>query len=357
MNVYKCLICGEIYTFLRDIEWHIETEHWIEAEEQGVSNCYEIIPKEELEAQLRALKTIERRLMTLAKEEKEEYPKPYKYQGKYYYPYYGQVYRSQDKSLFLCLEHQFVTNSPREMLMHLLKEHSEKEGKEFGIQVCSEMILNRIRNKYGSTERISEEDLGRYAKEELKEIFMLKELTTPTKSKALLGYANEKVERLKEFLTNEEVDLCPVCHRDSWSTFSNPVYEYKAKEVLAKVVKNTRTWKKYQRARNEALSDIKKAMPRLQDYLKDLGYRPKINGQRVFVPIHKVIHLSLEHPKVLERLLAEKVIESTKIMKLHSAIHEKKSQEKLSQVFRVIPVEERLTKGEKAFKKWLEKGS
>jgi len=353
MNVYKCLICGEIYTSLRDIEWHVETEHWIEAEEQGVSNCYEIIPKEELEAQLETLKTIEKKLMTLAKEKKEEYPKPYKYQGKYYYPYYGQVYRSQDKSLFLCLEHQFVTSSASEMLKHLLKEHGQKEGKEFGKQVCAEIVLDRIRNKFGSTERISPEDLRRYAEEELKEIFMLKELTTPTKSKALLGYASEKIGRLKEFLTNERVEICPVCNRDSWSTFSDPAYQYKAREVLTEIAKNTKTWKRCQKDREEALSDYKKPIPRLQDYAKNLVYSATIDSKRVKVPIHKVIHLSLEHPKVLERLLAERVIDSKDIMKLHSAIHERKSEEKLRQHFRVTNVENRLSPEERLRYRWL----
>ena len=186
---------------------------------------------------------------------------------------------------------------------------------------------------------------------------MLKELTHPMKSKALLGYTDEKIRRLEEFLTNEKVDLCPICNRDSWLTFSDPKYEAKAKEVLNQVAKNTKTWKRFQRAREEALSDYKKPMPRLQDYAKNLIYTVTIDNKRVKVPVHKIIHLSLVHPRVLERLITEKLIQCSKIAKLHSAIHEKKSQEKLSQVFRVIPVEERLPKHLKGFKKWLEEGN
>lgn len=349
VNLYKCKLCSEIHSSIDSIEYHLENEHSEELEDLGLSvaECYEIIDHEELEKQVQTLRRIEQRIVNLNQEYPTyQYPYPKK-KGYQYYPYYKYVYyyypKGKKEKVFVCTVHNFETDSPKEMIAHILKYHKE-DAEEFMLKRASEIVLNRIRRKFGSTEHISPEQLKKLAREELKEVFILNELKSPQVSQAFHSWVEDRYEKLGQFVTGES-SLCPLCNFEMEHLTMEESEKYIANQVLEKLKQWMTTLSK------EDEKDFNKLVKR--------KYEGQWLDKKVSLCLRNTLHLYTRHRPHFDTLFSKGILKGKLVKFLVLEKWKDKGKEKmnLSDILKAKSPEERMTKEEKVFKEWLEKGN
>jgi len=350
MNLFKCKLCGEIFNNLDDVEYHIDTEHEEELEDLGLSvaECYEIVDYGELQRQIQTLKRIENRIVNL---NQDSYPQYYKYpypkkKGYQYYPYWKYIYyyypKGKREKVFICTVHNFETNDPREMLKHILKYHRE-DAEEYMEHRASEIVLNRIRKKFGSTEHLTPEQLRRLARKELEEVFIKEELKSPQVSTAFFGWVEDRYERLSQFLTGKS-DLCPLCNHEMEHLSMEEQEKYIANQVIKRLKKGMKLSKGDEKSFNK---------------LVNRTYKGKWLDKEVSLSLRNVLHLYTRHRPHFETLFSKNILggDLVKFLALEKWKDKSKTKMTLSDILEVKSPEDRMTTKERAYLEWLERGN
>jgi predicted DCC family thiol-disulfide oxidoreductase YuxK len=324
----KCLICGGIYPE-DEITFHLESNanHWNTVEERGIWNCFEYL---------------ERSGETLASTEWSDY-----YEKAL--PYYGYIrmLKKEDKVVYQCTLHQepILFDDATEMIEHCLKDHVYNEDTGGIIKHrMKEVILHNIRVKKGSTQRITEEDLEKYADEELKKLSIERELTGKQQSHAFDGYVEDQFSRLTAFIQNKD-SICPLCNHDI--DFMN--LSDREKYIANKVIQGLKAGMKNLSKEDE--KDFNKLVKR--------KYQGKIFDKNADLCLKCLLHLHTAHLTMLNRLVSENVLSGALPEYLASRKYQKEAdQENLSTVLgKPTKVEDRQDGWRKPLLKWLKEGS
>lgn len=350
MNIYRCKLCNEIHTSLEDVEYHIETEHQEELEDLGLSvaECYEIVDYNELQRQIQTLRRIEQRIVNL-NEETQQYYYPYPYpkkKGAQYYPYYKYIYyyypKGKKEKVFICTVHNFETDSPKEMIAHILKYHKE-DAEEFMLHRASEIVLNRIRKKFGSTEHISPEQLKRLARKELEEVFIKEELKSPQVSTAFYGWVEDRYEKLSRFVTGES-NLCSLCNFEMEHLSMEEQEKFIANQVIQRLKKGMKLSKGDEKDFNK---------------LVNRKYKGQWLNKEVSLSLRNVLHLYTKHRPHFDTLFEKGILKGdlVKFLALEKWRDKSKTKMTLSDILEAKSPKDRMSKSERVYLEWLERGS
>lgn len=298
-TIFRCLVCSEEFESLDEAEYHLEhsdSNHDYMREKLGIPTLIqaytfdtEDVPEKEDDSQttlqdLRKLKE----LPQVFTDKAVQYPYPPYYR----YEYYG-------KEHYLCAEHNIEVADPKEFLRHLTEIQTHKEDIEpWLLNHTKRVIHNRIRHEKGSSMRLSDEDLDRYAETEIKELMFGLELQAPQPER-MAGIVSSKYANLKAFLAGK-LDHCPECNLASMNLSATDKEAYREKLILDGIKKV-----------NPHLSSIKYDPKNPQGYYEHLTHQ-KFQGTWNSEPISLCLlcnmHAHLRHPLAYKQLWSSNIL-------------------------------------------------
>lgn len=345
---YRCLACLDAFDSLEEAEYH--AEHMDDTEHEGFRTkfgSHQMIQMLEIDDLQEVQQTLEE---GSSKEENIEvypdlrprprewtdYPKGIRI-GPYVTPYpYPPYYRygygdKRGKYRYLCLQCNFESTDPKEFMKHLTEIPSHKEDLQDWLKNhLKGQILHRIRVEKGSTMRLSDEDLDRYAETELKEIMFGLELTTPQPER-MTGVISHEFEVVSQFLQGK-THVCPICNLESLSVY--PQEEYRTKIIL---------------------EGLKSGMHNLTGketgiQLMNRKYQGYWNDDPIDLCLRCNIHLHLRHPATYKSLYASKTLKGGLVSWLatESYMDKKPFKEELAKGL-TVGKDVNLSKGEKKY--------
>lgn len=317
----ECKICGFLSESEEEMELHLQTD-------DRHSDLREQFSLEELTNEL-----------DIEELYKETYPKYQK--AKYEYPYSkvytikvtDNIYANKEKNKFYDKESQAVYSADN--LVRFLKLQGRlKELKEF-LEWKVKLHLSNIAKVTGVNLRT--EDLEKMSKEEVLARMFREYFSNKDKRVRLGRLVLDNQRKTKEFLSGEAT-VCPYCNMLIENTFLSKHFE--AKKICEQL-------------------GVQFKDKKFLETLSKKGFSASYRGEFVWIPLSTMIHLALEHEERLSRMLGKELRlknqNAENYFKARRWEHKgKKTKISLSDL-EVPKLEERLTKGEKAFLSWLKK--
>jgi hypothetical protein len=331
INKYRCKICLDLFAELTDAEYHVENSdemHSTAMSKWGLPNCIDMVTVDDLTSVQTTLEENTREvevkvavnpyLPNLPKEF-TDYAKMYPYP-----PYYR--YGRKGKQRYLCLKHNFETQDIGEWLRHMNDSEEEKvDTEDWLVGYLKDIIYDDIRTRRGSKERITDEQLEKMARDQLKVMMLNGELQAP-KTEPLTGMFKDRDEKLSKFLQGCS-GVCPVCALAEMNLSSDEFHE------------------------KEILSQLKPTKGRFQKY------EGMWNGEKVELCLHANMHAHLSHKEIYKGLFTSGTLKGGLPQWLvnESYLSKKPFKEELTQG--LVPAKEKLSKAEKGYLKWFSDGS
>ncbi len=338
-TTYRCLVCSDEFESREETEFHIE--HGDEAH-QAMLNKVDLpilIQERTVDEENLSDKQVQ---ITIEEASIPRYNlgKPFEWvdDKKLPYPSYPYYFLS-DTSEYACLastHEPFKTSDLKAWLSHLMANHSE-DMKGWLHNHLKASLVKRIRHERGSSERLSDEDLERMATEELDELMITAELTSPEQPERMSGIIDARNSKIAEFLQGK-LSYCPVCGLTGENLSANDREAYYEKLILEglKPKMNLSGKEKY-------------------DALTRRLYGGTINNQAVSLCLKCNMHLHLRHEQTYLGLLQSKTLDGDlpKYLASKSYLPEKNRQELSTELKGLKPAKESIPTSEKAYLDWL----
>ena len=324
-TIFRCLVCSEEFETLDECEYHLEhsdSNHDYMREKLGIPTLIqaytfdtEEVPEKEDGSQttlqdLRNLKPLPKDFTDKA----EQYPYP---------PYYRHEYYGKEH--YLCAEHNIEVTDPKEFLRHLTEIQTHKEDIEHWLLNHTKRVIhNRIRHEKGSSMRLSDEDLDRYAETEIKELMFGLELQAPQPER-MTGIVLARNQKLSKFVQGEATS-CPLCGVNTENLGGDAKDEYYEKEILSQLKPTSGLTQKYETS---------------------------WSGEKILACLKCNMHLHLKHKETYKQLFTSGIYTGGLVQWLATEAYLSKKPMVEELMKSGVPVDKNLNPKDKDMLKWL----